>query len=45
MLADDLTLILLDLKSIDNALKILNDFSRCTGLCIYKLKPNTSESH
>ncbi len=32
MLADDLTLILQDLKSIENALKLLDDFSRCSGL-------------
>ncbi len=34
MLADDVTLILQDLKSIENALKLLDDFSRCSGLSI-----------
>ncbi len=34
MLADGLTLILQDLKSIENALKLLDDFSRCSGLII-----------
>ncbi len=34
MLADDLTLILHDLKSIENALRLLDDFSRCSGLSI-----------
>ncbi len=34
MLADNLTLILQDLKSIDNALKLLDDFSRCSDLSI-----------
>ncbi len=32
MLADDLTLILQDLKSIENELKLCDDFSRCSGL-------------
>ena len=34
MLADDLTLILQDLKSIANALKLLKSFSLCSGLTI-----------
>ncbi len=34
MPADDLTLILQDLKSIENAVKLLDDFSRCSGLRI-----------
>ncbi len=34
MLADDLTIILQDFKSIENALKLLDDFSRCSGLRI-----------
>ncbi len=34
MLADDLTLILQDLKSIEKGFKILIDFSRCSGLSI-----------
>ncbi len=34
MLADDLTLILQDLKSIENAPKLFDDFSRCSGLSI-----------
>ncbi len=40
MLADDLTLILQDLKSIENALKLLDDFNRCSGL-LKKLQLNT----
>ncbi len=34
ILADDLTRILQDLKSIENALKLLDDFSRCSELNI-----------
>ncbi len=34
MLADDLTIILQDLKSIEIALKLLDDFSKCSGLRI-----------
>ncbi len=34
LLADDLTLILQDLKSIEYALKLLNKFSLCSGLII-----------
>ncbi len=34
MLADDLTLILQDLKSVENALKFLKNFSLCSGLRI-----------
>ncbi len=43
MLEDDLTLILQDLKSIENVLKLLDDFSRYSGLSINieKLKLNT----
>ncbi len=43
MLTDDLTLILQDLKSIENALKLLDYFSRCSGLSINieKTKANT----
>ncbi len=32
MLADDLTLILTNLGSVENALKLLNKFSQCSGL-------------
>ncbi len=32
MLADDLTLILQDLKSVENVLKLLKNFSLCSGL-------------
>ncbi len=34
MLADDLTIILTNLKSIENVLKLLNNFSICSGLNI-----------
>ncbi len=34
LLADDLTLILQDLKAIEYALKLLNKFSLCSGLII-----------
>ncbi len=34
MLADDLTLILTILGSVENALKLLNEFSQCSGLKI-----------
>ncbi len=34
MFADDLTLILQDLKSVENALKVLKNFSLCSGLRI-----------
>ncbi len=34
MLADDLTLILQDLKSVETALKLLKNFSLCSGLRI-----------
>ncbi len=34
MLADDLPLILQDLKSVENALKLLNNFSFCSELRI-----------
>ncbi len=53
MLADDLTLVLQDLKSIENALKLLDDFSRCSWLSIniektkakYLGKPLTSDHY
>ncbi len=35
LLADDLTLILKDLQSIENALKLLNSFSLCSGVKIH----------
>ncbi len=38
MLADDLTLILINLVSVENALKLLNKFSKCLGLKINKDK-------
>ncbi len=34
MLANNLTIILQDLKSIENALKLLDDINRCSGLRI-----------
>ncbi len=32
MLADDLTLILTDIVSVENALKLLNKYTQCSGL-------------
>ncbi len=40
MLADDLTLIVTNLESVENALKLLNKFSKCSVLKINNNKKN-----